>query len=186
MNNLDPFSKMYIRIKQPKVISLDIETLFKIYHKYLIWGKNKSIKTVTKFDTKELKEVNKEIRTYNVEDHFKDGWDNTRELYEELREKIMWLDSRLEEKAVSPYIWYKIGTKVAVSLKIQKSKIVLELLRTTSWELNDPENKTRDVEWAMRMWNKNVSHYNIINSDDIDYGIMLTKQVLKKFFQNYF
>ncbi len=141
-----------------------------------------SIKTVTKFDTKELKEVNKEIRTYTIDDHFKEWWDKSRELYQELRDKIMWLDSRIEEKSVSPYIGYKIWNKVSISIKIQKSKIILELLRVTSNELNDPENKTTDVQWAMRMWNKNVATYNINNSDDIDYWIMLAKQILKRFF----
>lgn len=141
-----------------------------------------SIKTVTKFETKEFKEINKEIKTYTVDDHFKEWWEKSRELYEEVRERIMSLDSRIEEKSVSPYIWYKIWTKVSVSLKIQKSKIVLELLRVRTSDLNDPENQTKDVEWAMKMWNKDVTTYNITDSDDIDYWIMLVKQVLKKFF----
>lgn len=143
---------------------------------------SESIKTVTKFETKEFENISKEIKTYTIEDHFKEDWDNSRELYEELRERIMSLDTRIEEKAVSPYIWYKIWNKVAISIKIQKSKIVLELLRVKSKDLNDPENKTKEVEGAMRMWNKDVTNYNINNRDDIDYWIMLAKQVLKKFF----
>ncbi len=141
-----------------------------------------SIKTITKFETKEFENVNKEIRTYTIDDHFKEWWDSTRELYDELREKILSLDSRMEEKAVSPYVGYKIWAKVAISIKIQKSKIVLELLRVKPSDLNDPENKTKEVEWAMRMWNKDVTHYYISNRDDIDYWIMLAKQVVKKFF----
>ncbi len=143
---------------------------------------SESIKTVTKFETKEFENISKEIKTYTIEDHFKEDWDNSRELYEELRERIMSLDTRIEEKAVSPYIWYKIWNKVAISIKIQKSKIVLELLRVKPKDLNDPENKTKEVEGAMRMWNKDVTNYNINNRDDIDYWIMLAKQVLKKFF----
>jgi hypothetical protein len=34
----------------------------------------------------------------------------------------------------------------------------------------------------MRKWNKDVTQYHINDRDDIDYGIMLAKQVLKKFF----
>lgn len=153
-----------------------------VYNPIKASNTTESIKTVTKFETKEFKEVNKEIKTYTVDDHFKDWWDSSRELYEEIRERIMSLDSRIEEKSVSPYIWYKIWNKVSVSLKIQKSKIVLELLRMKTSDLNDPENKTKDVHGAMKMWNKDVSIYNINTSDDIDYWIMLTKQVLKKFF----
>ena len=141
-----------------------------------------SIKTVTKFETGDFKEVNKEIKTYTIDDHFREWWEKSRELYEEIKDRIISLDGRIEEKSVSPYIGYKIWNKVLVSLKIQKSKIILELLRMKSDELNDPEQKTRDVEWAMKMWNKNVATYNVNNSNDIEYGIMLTKQILKKFF----
>lgn len=153
-----------------------------VYNPIKASNTSESIKTVTKFETNEFKSISKEIKTYTIEDHFKEDWENSRELYEELRERIMSLDPRIEEKSVSPYIWYKIGTKVAISLKIQKSKIVLELLRVKSKDLNDPENKTKEVEWAMRMWNKDVTTCNINSRDDIDYGIMLVKQVLKKFF----
>lgn len=153
-----------------------------IYNPIKASNTTESIKTITKFETQEFDKINKEIKTYTVEDHFKEDWDNSRELYEELKEKLMALDSRIEEKSVSPYIGYKIWNKVAISLKVQKSKLVLELLRVKPEEIIDPEKKTKEVQWAMRMWNKNVTNYNIHSHDDIDYGIMLVKQVLKKHF----
>ncbi|MCP4523576.1 MAG: hypothetical protein GY828_05140 [Candidatus Gracilibacteria bacterium] len=153
-----------------------------VYNPIKASNTTESIKTVTKFETKEFKEVNKEIKTYTVDDHFKDGWDEVREIYEELRDRIMSLDSRMTEKAVSVYIGYKIGERVSVGIKIRKSKIVLELLRVRTTDLKDPENKSIDIESAMKNWNKYVATYEIKTKDDIDYGIMLTKQVLKKFF----
>lgn len=141
-----------------------------------------SIKTITKFETKEFENVSKEIKTYMVDDHFKEWWDATRELYDELREKIMSIDSRLEEKPVKWYIGYNIGNNNSIILKIQKSKIVLELLRVKPSDLNDPENKTKEVKWAMEFWHKDVTTYNINTRDEIDYWIMLAKQVVKKFF----
>ncbi|MDQ7009916.1 MAG: DUF5655 domain-containing protein [Candidatus Gracilibacteria bacterium] len=141
-----------------------------------------SIKTVTKFETGEFKSINKEIKTYTVDDHFKEGWENSRELYEEIKEKIINLDSRINEFPVKNYIGYKIGNSVSVSLIIQKSKIVLELLRVKPTDLNDPNALTINVDGAMSRWNKHVSKFNVNNSDDVDYGIMLVKQVLKKFF----
>lgn len=153
-----------------------------IYNPIKATNTTESIKTITKFETQEFESVNKEIKTYTVEDHFKEGWESTRELYDELRERILSLDSRMEEKAVSPYIWYKIWTKVAISIKIQKSKIILELLRVKSTDLNDPENKTKDIDYAMKLWNKDIATYYINSRDDIEYGIMLAKQVIKKFF----
>lgn len=153
-----------------------------VYNPIKASNTTESIKTVTKFETKEFKEVNKEIKTYTVDDHFKDWWDEVREIYEELRDRIMSLDSRMTEKAVSVYIWYKIWEKVSVWIKIRKSKIVLELLRVRTTDLKDPENKSIDIESAMKNWNKYVATYEIKTKDDIDYWIMLTKQVLKKFF----
>lgn len=141
-----------------------------------------SIKTVTKFETDEFEKVNKEIKTYNVEDHFKEWWEKTKELYEEMKERIISLDSRIEEKAVNAYIGYNIWNKNCVILKVQKTKIVLELLRVKPEDINDPENKTTYIEWSMKWWNKDVTTYNINNRDDIDYWIILVKQILKKFF----
>jgi predicted transport protein len=141
-----------------------------------------SIKTVTKYDTWELKNVNKEIKTYTVDDHFKDGWEKSRELYDELKERILLLDSRIIERPVGWYIWYNIWNKNVITLKIQKSKLVIELIRVEPKDLNDPENKTINIDWAMKWWNVNVSKYYINNSEDIDYWIMLIKQLLKRFF----
>lgn len=141
-----------------------------------------SIKTVTKFETEEFKEVNKEIKTYTIEDHFKDWWDESRELYEEFREKILILDSRLQEKFTSAYVWYYIWNKNCINLIIQKNKIQLELLRVMPEDLNDPENKTSYIDWSMKWWNKHVTKYSINSVEDFDYWIMLVKQVLKKFF----
>lgn len=141
-----------------------------------------SIKTVTKFETGEFKTMNKEIKTYLVEDHFKKWWSWQIELYEDIRDKIISLDSRMNEDPVKNYIWYKIWNKVAVLLKIQKSKIILELLRVTPNDINDPEKKLKNIDWAKERWNKDVSQYYIFNHDDIDYGIMLVKQIINKFF----
>ncbi len=153
-----------------------------IYNPIKASNTTESIKNITKFETKEFETVNKEIKTYTIEDRFKEWWDESKELFEEVREKIISLDSRIEEKAVKWYIGYYIWNRNMVILKIQKSKIVLELLRAKSDDLNDPEHKTKDVKWAMEMWHKNVTTYNINNRDDIDYWVMLAKQVLKKFF----
>lgn len=42
-------------------------------------------------------EVISQVKTYTVEEHFKKGWDNSKELYEDLRIKLLSLDSNLIE-----------------------------------------------------------------------------------------
>lgn len=153
-----------------------------VYNPIRATNSTESIKTVTKFETQEFEKVNKEIRTYSVNDHFKNLWDKSREIYEELRDRIMLLDSRIEETPIKLYIWYKIWTKVSAILFIKKSKISLELLRVEPKDLSDPEKRTYYKDNSMKYYNKHVTIFNINDIDDIDYAIMLTKQVLKKFF----
>lgn len=141
-----------------------------------------SIKTITRFDSKELQNVKNEIKTYSIEDHFKDWWDKSWELFEELRDKILDLDTRFEEKATNPYIWYKIGNKVCVQIMPRKTKIILWLLRVRPEDLNDPENRTKNVEFSMKNYGKYMSDYVLTDKRDIDYGLFLVKQILQKFF----
>ena len=103
-------------------------------------------------------------------------------MYEKVSEKIMSLDNRIEEKIVRPYIGYKIGNKICVALHVYKSKIELELLRVEPKDLKDPEKKVFYQKNSMEFYNKHVSVFSINTEDDIEYWIMLTKQILKKFF----
>lgn len=139
-----------------------------------------SVKTISKDET--VSKVNREIKSYAVDDHFKKDREESRQLYEELSEKIMALDSRIAESPQKIYIGYKINNKLSVVLKIYKSKIDLELLRVKPQDLSDPEQKTTYFEWSMKYYGKHVSKIEIKTPEDIDYWIFLAKQVLKKFF----
>lgn len=56
-------------------------------------------------EDKPVREFGKE---YTVNDLFKENWKDSRELYEQLREKILEIDSNIEEKFNKLYIVYKI------------------------------------------------------------------------------
>lgn len=139
-----------------------------------------SIKTITKDET--VNNVSKEIRTYTIGDHIKSDWTETDALYKELRELLLSMDERIEESFVKAYIWYKIGNHVAVLIKPQKSKILMEFLRVQPHDLKDPEKKVVEKPNAMKYYNKYVSSMDIKNKDDINYAIFLSKQVINKFF----
>lgn len=64
-----------------------------------------SKKLVSEDDDKPVREYGKE---YTVNDLFREGWKESRELYEQLREKIFELDSNIEEKFNKLYIVYKL------------------------------------------------------------------------------
>jgi len=143
---------------------------------------NESIDTVTK--NKKYKDVSREVKKYTVDDHFKPDWTTSRELFQELREKILNIDSRIEEKPVKYYIGYKINTSVLVGIGVQKEKLVFELWRVRPKDLRDPEGKLIYRKRSFEFYNKHISDYYIKSKDDIDYGIFLAKQVYEKFFKN--
>lgn len=139
-----------------------------------------SVKTITK--NTEIDKVVKELKTYTVDDHFKEDRTESKEIYEELREKLLSLDSRLEENFKKQYIGYKIGNKNVFALRIYKSKIELVLWRVEPKDLNDPEKKVSYQKNSYEHYNQHLSVFELENSEDIDYAIFLTKQILKKFF----
>lgn len=97
-----------------------------------------SKKLVSEDDDKPVREYGKE---YTVNDLFREGWKESRELYEQLREKIFELDSNIEEKFNKLYIVYKLenifceivpqakGLWIHIGMpldKIQKNKLEVE------------------------------------------------------------
>lgn len=141
---------------------------------------NASVKTISKDEN--VSKVNKQVKKYSVDDHFKNDWLESKELYEELSEKILELDSRIEETPTKQYIWYKIGNSNCVEITTYKSKIDLLLNRIKPEDISDPENKVRYIKNSFKYRNKHQSKIEIHSVEDIDYTLMITKQVLKKFF----
>ncbi len=140
-----------------------------------------SIKTISK--SKKVEMVSKEIKTYTVEDHFKPGWEKSRELFEDLREKILGLDDRIEEKFNKQYIGYQVGGKNIVAVMAQKQKLIFDLNRTDirKKEIRDPEKKVYYRKDSKENYNQYISRFDINNSDDIDYAVFLAKQVWERF-----
>lgn len=157
------------------------ETEIVVFNQLKAKNTSASVKTISKWD-KDVSKIMSEVKTYTVDDHFNKWWDESREIYEKLSEKILALDSRIDEDPKKQYIGYKIGNKIVVEVKIYKSKVEIRLLRVKPIDLSDPDKKTKYFENSYQYFNKHISIYNITTEDDIDYWIFLAKQVLKKFF----
>jgi len=138
------------------------------------------IKTISK--NKTVEKVNKEIKEYSFDDIFKKDWIKPKKLFDTLREDILEIDERIEEKINKFYIGYKIGFFNVCTIKAFKSKLEIELVRADKEDLKDPENKIERVLWKKYGWGKFCS-YTIKNSDEIDYGLFLIKQVYEKFYK---
>ena len=139
-----------------------------------------SIKTISKDEA--ITNVSKEVKTYTVDDHIKPDWTETKELFEELREQVLTLDERLEENIVKSYIGYKIGTKGVVGVKTMKSKILLEFWRVRPQDLKDSEGKVKEMKNAMKYYNKYISMMDITSSEDIQYALLMTRQLIQKMY----
>ena len=143
--------------------------------------KSESIKTVAK--GKNVEVVSKEIKQYSVGDHFKPQWIKTKAIYETLSQRILEIDPKFEVHPVKYYIGFNLGEKVVFDVKPQASKVLVELYRVEPKDLNDPEKKTRYQKRSYEFYNKHVTEYDVESEEDIDYAIMLIKQVYKKFIE---
>ena len=142
--------------------------------------KSESIKTISKDNN--VKRVSKEVKEYSVDDHFKDNWQRTRVLFEEFSERALELDSRLEIDPVKTYIGFKIDNSVAFEVVTRKSKLVLKLYRVKPKDLKDLEGRTRYQENSYDYFSKHITVFDIKSEDDIDYAVMLIKQILNDIF----
>lgn len=141
--------------------------------------KSESIKTVAK--SKDIERVSREIKQYSLDDHIKPHWIKTRELFDEFSQRVLELNSRFEINPTKYYIGFNIENKVVFNIQTRKSKLLLELYRVKPKDLKDPEKKTRYMNRSFEFYNKHITQFDIKNEDDIDYAMLLVKQVYKKF-----
>jgi len=149
-----------------------------LYNQLKSSEKSESIKTITRDKTIVL--VNKEVKNYTVDNLFKNDWTSSRELYENLKTKILELDNRINEVPTKAYIGYKIGKNVMFDLNIRKSNIDVHFYRIRPKDIKDPEKRVEYINSSMEYWNKHVSRFYIKDEADIDYAMFLIKQVYKK------
>lgn len=141
--------------------------------------KSESIKTVAK--GKNVEVVSREIKQYSIDDHFKPQWNETRAIFETLSQRVLDIDPKFEMYAVKSYIGFKINEKVIFSVRPQASLVRVELYRVEPKDLNDPEKRTVYQKRSFEFYNKHVTEYDIKTEDEIDYAVMLIKQVYKRF-----
>lgn len=132
----------------------------------------------------DIEKVTKEIKDYSVEDHFKKGWESSRELFNIIDERLLAIDPNIARDPKKVYIGYKIGSTVVFSIEIHKTSLCLQLYRFKPEDFSDPENKVTYQKNSFKYYSKHVSLFRIEAEEDIDYAIMLAKQVFKKSVEN--
>ncbi len=150
------------------------------YNPIIAINASESIKVITKNNT-EINKIATEVKQYSIDDHFKQGWDNSRELFEALRERILEIDNRIEEKPNKGYIGYKINSANIVCVYVQKIGLRLELIRVDIEDLKDPEHKLKRLDYKKRGWGK-MCVYSVLNNENVDYAIFLIRQIYNKIY----
>jgi uncharacterized protein with ParB-like and HNH nuclease domain/predicted transport protein len=119
---------------------------------------------------------------YTIDDYefLKEG-SSMRSLFEELRKRILNIDASIREEPKKLYIAYKSVTNF-VDIIPQKSSLRLSL-NIPFEEINDPEDKCRDVTGLGR-WGNGDTSTSISNYDDLDYSLKLIKQAFDYIVEN--
>ena len=125
--------------------------------------------------------VTKEIKNYSINGLFKENWKESREIFDVLSDRILLLDPNIKLSPTGGYVGCKIENSNVVDLHTRKSFIEVALLRVRPEDLNDPEKRVTYQELSMEHWKKHVSIFKVKNIEDVDYAMMLIKQVYKKF-----
>ena len=130
-----------------------------------------SKETISKYAPKE-EEPEKQKYTIEDHDHLKKG-ELMRPLFEELRKKILNIDSSVREEPKFLYIAYKSGTNF-VDIIPQKKALRLSL-RIPFEDIKDPKTMCRDVSGKGR-WGNGDTEVKISSKEEVDYVLGLIKQ----------
>ena len=128
----------------------------------------------TTLDKYKKEETGAEKQTYTIEDHehLQEG-EPMRHLFEELRKRIINIDSSVREEPQKLYIAYKSITNF-VDIVPQKKALRLSL-NIPFEKIKDPQEKCRDVSGLGR-WGNGDTEVKVTSHEDLDYTISLIKQ----------
>lgn len=142
-------------------------------------GSSESIDLLMK-DAK-VESITKEIINYTVDGLFKPNWEESKEIFDLLNEKILSLDPNIKQNPVKIYVGYKIGQKNIVLVKAFKTGPCIEFLRSEPKDFKDPEGKVNYVPKSMKHFNQHVSYLQLSSLEDVDYAYSMVKQAYERF-----
>lgn len=126
---------------------------------------------LTKYKAEELEHEKAE---YTIEDHkYLIKGQPMRPLFEELRKKILNIDSSVREEPKFLYIAYKSITNF-VDIVPQKNALRLSL-NIPFDKIKDPQGKCRDVS-GLGKWGNGDTEYKLSSETELDYALSLIKQ----------
>lgn len=131
--------------------------------------------SLPKASKKEIQKKQTKIvfKEYSHSDHLSDKSQQIKDLFNKLREEILKLDERIQEKVKKHYIAFALDRNfVEIVIQTNALKVYIDIPKK---ELNDPKDITRDCS-EVGHWATGDSVFKVSNIEDISYALTLIKQ----------
>lgn len=123
--------------------------------------------------TKETERVAKQIKTYSIEDHLKRGSDKTRALFEKLKDGILAIDERIQEKPLKFYVGYKVRYFNFAAIEVYRNKLKVF---ARSRNIDDHKKLFENVWPAKIKTQTSLWRTELFSDKDLDYVLGIIKQ----------
>lgn len=135
-----------------------------------------SINVISKKDIT-IAKVSKEIKTYTLEDHFKNSNENTVEIFNIYKEKIEEMLPEIEVEPKKLYIAFKLNRKNLVDFKLQKDRLKI-WINAKEGILDDSKKMAKNVA-KIGHWGNGDYELTIKNLEGLEYILSLIKDASK-------
>lgn len=135
-----------------------------------------SINVISKKDIT-IAKVSKEIKTYTLEDHFKNSNENTVEIFNIYKEKIEEMLPEIEVEPKKLYIAFKLNRKNIVDFKLQKDMLKI-WINAKEGILDDSKKMAKNVA-KIGHWGNGDYELTIKNLEGLEYILSLIKDASK-------
>jgi predicted transport protein len=136
-----------------------------------------SIKTISRND-EVVKAVSKEVKVYTEQDHLHKVDFETRELYENVKERLLSLADNITTQPKKQTIDFRVDDNIFCDIVLQNKGLKI-YVNLKSGDLQDQKLVARDVS-NVDHWGNGSYEIRLTDLDDIDYIISLLKQSLRK------
>ncbi|MFP5042286.1 DUF5655 domain-containing protein [Parasediminibacterium sp. JCM 36343] len=136
-----------------------------------------SIKTISRND-EIVETVSKEVKVFTEQDHLQKVDFETRELYEQVKERLIGLDDNVTTQPKKQTIGFKVNNNIFCDIVLQ-GKGLKVYVNLKSGDLQDQKRIARDVS-NVGHWGNGSYEIKLSDLDDIDYVLSLLKQSLRK------
>lgn len=136
-----------------------------------------SIKTISRND-EVVEAVSKEVKVYTEQDHLHKVDFETRELYENVKERLLSLADNITTQPKKQTIDFRVDDNIFCDIVLQNKGLKI-YVNLKSGDLQDQKLVARDVS-NVGHWGNGSYEIKLTDLDDIDYIISLLKQSLRR------